>query len=126
MPTNVLVVDDSATIRQLISISLKASGFEVTEARDGIEGVELIRAGGVDCVICDLNLPRKNGLELLDEIKQDPEFSSIPILMLSNEGAEELLGAAKAAGACAWLVKPCKPPMIVNTVKKVVADMATS
>ena len=122
MNTSVLVVDDSATIRQLIGIALREAGLDVVEANDGVEGIEKIRAGGIDCVICDHNLPRKCGLQLLEEIKQDAEFASIPIVMLSNEGAEELVGQAKAAGAAAWIVKPCDPPMIVDAVKKLLQE----
>lgn len=125
MSTQVLVVDDSATIRHLISDSLDDAGFSISQAKDGVEGIEQIRHGGIDCVICDLNLPRKNGLELLSELKADPKFASIPFVMLSNEGSEELVGQAKAIGASAWIVKPCKPPMIINTIKRVLQQSAT-
>ena len=95
MSINVLVVDDSATIRQYVSTTLQDAGMSVTEAVDGVEGVNKIKAGGVDCVICDVNMPNKDGIELVREIKADPVFASVPIITLTTEGARELITKAK-------------------------------
>ena len=126
MSINVLVVDDSATIRQYVSTTLQDAGMSVTEAVDGVEGVNKIKAGGVDCVICDVNMPNKDGIELVREIKADPVFASVPIIMLTTEGARELITKAKKAGACGWIVKPFKPAMLVAAVQKLTEDLTAS
>lgn len=120
MSIRVLLVDDSATVRKLVAIPLKEEGFEVLEAADGAEGIAQIQNGGVNCVICDLNLPNKNGIQVIEEIKREPRFHQLPIVILSNEMSDELVGKAKLAGGCGWLLKPCDPAMIVSMVKKLV------
>jgi two-component system, chemotaxis family, chemotaxis protein CheY len=114
----ILVVDDSATVRQQVSAAMALAGFKVIEARDGVEGKTRIEAGGVDCVICDVNMPNKNGIEMVQEVKADSRHSKLPIVMLTTEGAKELIAQAKKAGACGWIVKPFKADLLVSAVKK--------
>ncbi|WP_425401000.1 response regulator [Aeoliella sp.] len=118
MSTTVLVVDDSATVRQQVSAALTQVGMRVIEAVDGADGAAKISAGGIDVVVSDVNMPNKNGIEMVAEIKQDARFSALPIIMLTTEGARELIAKAKAAGASGWIVKPFKANMLIATVKK--------
>ena len=118
MSANVLIVDDSVTVRQQVTAALSTAGISVCEASDGQEGTSRIKAGGIDCVICDVNMPRKNGIELVEDVKQEDRFSDLPIIMLTTEGAKDLIARAKSAGACGWIVKPFKPEMLVAAVRK--------
>ena len=117
MSTNVLVVDDSATVRQQVCAALSQAGLRVSEAVDGVDGVTKIKSGGIDCVVCDVNMPNKNGIEMVAEVKRDASYSNLPIIMLTTEGSKDLIAKAKAAGACGWIVKPFKPDMLVAAVK---------
>jgi len=121
MSNTVLVVDDSATVRQQVSAALTQSGFQVQEACDGVEGKSRIEAGGISCVICDVNMPNKNGIEMVEEVKSLPAFKQLPIVMLTTEGAKELIERAKKAGACGWIVKPFKADLLVSAVQKLVS-----
>ena len=118
MSATVLVVDDSATIRQQVGAALSVAGLDIVEAADGVEGLKKIKAGGISCVVCDVNMPNKNGIEMVEEIKKDTAFASLPIIMLTTEGAKDLIVRAKAAGASGWIVKPFKPEMLVAAVNK--------
>lgn len=118
MSATVLVVDDSATVRQQVSAAMSIAGFKVVEARDGVEGKSRIEAGGVDCVICDVNMPNKNGIEMVEEVKAGGKNAKLPIIMLTTEGAKELITRAKAAGASGWIVKPFKADLLVSAVQK--------
>jgi two-component system chemotaxis response regulator CheY len=119
--STVLVVDDSATVRQQVSAALAQSGFQVLEACDGVEGKSRIDAGGIDCVICDVNMPNKNGIEMVEEVKSNAAHKKLPIVMLTTEGAKELIERAKKAGACGWIVKPFKADLLVAAVQKLVS-----
>ena len=121
MATTVLVVDDSVTVRQQIGSALVEAGFGVVEASDGVEGKDRIAAGGIACVICDVNMPNKNGIELLEEIKSESQYQQLPVLMLTTEGLADVMARAKKAGAAGWIVKPFNPNLLVNAVKKLIA-----
>lgn len=119
MSRRVLIVDDSATIRQQVRQALSQAGFEVVEAADGVEGVNMIRSDDlIAAVICDINMPRKSGLELIEEIKAGGANSHVPIVMLTTEGQPALVQRAKAAGARGWIVKPFKPNLLVAAMQK--------
>ena len=118
MIPNLLIVDDSATIRQQVSSALSPHGFHVEEASDGNLGLARIKNGGIDCVICDINMPNMNGIEMVAEVKQLPEFAELPIIMLTTEGARELIQKAKSAGASGWIVKPFKIDLLLAAVRK--------
>ncbi|HTV20096.1 MAG TPA: response regulator [Polyangiaceae bacterium] len=118
MTRRVLIVDDSATIRQQVRVALTQAGFEVVEAVDGEEGLAKIRSdSALSAVICDINMPKKNGLELVEEIKGSGG-PPLPIVMLTTEGQPELVQRAKAAGAKGWIVKPFKPNLLVAALQK--------
>lgn len=118
MGNNVLVVDDSSTVRQQVRSALVDAGFNAFEAEDGKEGLRVLADGNVDCVICDVNMPRMNGIEMVEEVHRDPNLSQPPIVMLTTEGAQELISKARAAGACGWIVKPFKPELLIAAVRK--------
>jgi two-component system chemotaxis response regulator CheY len=120
--TTVLIVDDSATVRQQVGIVLTQSGFKVEHACDGMEGVARIQNGGIDCVICDVNMPNMNGIELVESVKSCERHSKLPIIMLTTEGAKELILRAKKAGASGWIVKPFKADLLVAAVQKLTAS----
>jgi two-component system chemotaxis response regulator CheY len=118
----VLIVDDSATLRQQVRLALTPAGFEVIEALDGDDGILKIRTeAGLRAVICDINMPRKSGLELLEEVRRDGAHALLPFIMLTSEGQPELIARAKLAGAKAWMVKPFKPELLVAALKKLTA-----
>jgi two-component system chemotaxis response regulator CheY len=121
MGKKVMVVDDSSTVRQQVGNVLTAAGYEVVEAFDGIDGAEKIAArADLAMVICDVNMPRMNGIEMLALLKKDVKHSDLTVIMLTTEGQPGLIARAKQAGAKGWIVKPFKPDMLLATVRKLV------
>jgi two-component system chemotaxis response regulator CheY len=101
-------------------MALAAAGFDVIEAVDGEDGVQKIRSdSAISAVICDVNMPKKSGLELIEEIKAGGPNSGVPILMLTTEGQPALVQRAKAAGAKGWIVKPFKANLLVAAMEKI-------
>lgn len=117
----ILVVDDSPSVRLLVGQALGSAGFEVVEAGDGVEGIERIGRGDLALVLCDVNMPRMDGLEMIERVKQDPVHRGLPIVMLSSEGQPTLVDRAKRAGAKGWIVKPFRPELLVSAVSKLLA-----
>jgi two-component system chemotaxis response regulator CheY len=120
MSKKILIVDDSATVRQQVRLALEQVGFIVIEAVDGQDAVQKI-SGGFNGIVCDVNMPRMNGVEFVEVVKKLPEHASLPILMLTTEGSPELIRRAKAAGAKGWIVKPFKPDQLVAAMQKLTA-----
>jgi two-component system, chemotaxis family, chemotaxis protein CheY len=119
MLKKVLVVDDSWTVRQAVSVALQDAGFEVILAVDGLDGVSKIATTpDLAAVVADINMPRMNGLEMLTAVKRDPKNAALPIVVLTTEGQPELIRQAKNAGAKGWMVKPFKPELLVALVRK--------
>jgi two-component system chemotaxis response regulator CheY len=116
----ILVVDDSATVRQQVGMALGQAGYTVLEAADGVEGLAALDRDDVALVICDVNMPRMNGLEMLDRLKQDSRLAQIPVVMLTTEGHPALVERAKKAGAKGWIVKPFKAELMIAAVGKLV------
>jgi two-component system chemotaxis response regulator CheY len=115
----ILVIDDSETIRQQVRQALAATGYEIIEAVDGVDGLEKLRAvSGVDMALCDVNMPRLNGLDMIAEVQRSG--LKIPILMLTTEGQPSLIKRARESGAKGWIVKPFKPELLVAAVVKLV------
>jgi two-component system chemotaxis response regulator CheY len=115
----VLVVDDSATVRQEVAAVLSPLGFQVLQAEDGMVGAEVIQGHpDIALVICDVNMPRLNGIEMLSLVKSRPEHANLPILMLTSEGQPSLIKQAKALGAKGWIVKPFNPAHLAAAVQK--------
>jgi two-component system, chemotaxis family, chemotaxis protein CheY len=115
----VLVIDDSATVRQEVSEVLTKVGFEVLEASDGQIGADVIdKDSSISVVICDVNMPRMNGIEMLINVKRHAKNAALPILMLTTDGQPALIKKAKEAGARGWVVKPFNPVQLVAAVQK--------
>lgn len=119
MGKKILIVDDSATVRQQVGLALTQAGFEVVEAVDGLDGVsKLGEVSGISLVICDVNMPRMGGLDMIEKVHADGKFSSLPIVMLTTEGQPDMVERAKKAGAKGWIVKPFKADLLVAAAKK--------
>lgn len=115
----VMIVDDSATIRQQVKSTLTDAGFDVAEAVDGADALAQIRASRtLSLVVCDVNMPNMNGIELLEKLREDGGYADLPVLMLTTEGLPELIVRAKALGARGWMVKPIQSEHLVRAVKK--------
>ncbi|MED5371005.1 MAG: response regulator [Myxococcota bacterium] len=122
MGKKILVVDDSSTVRQQVRIALSQAGFQVMEAVDGMDGQQKIASNSdLSMVICDVNMPRMNGLQMLQAIKTAGTAPNVPIVMLTSEAQPALIRQAKANGAKGWIVKPFKAEMLVAAVKKLAA-----
>ena len=123
MAKKVMVVDDSRTVRQQLGVLLADAGYEVLEASDGIEGVEKIsQTPDLAMVICDVNMPRMDGIQMLSLLREDPKTAGLLVLMLTTEGQPGLIARAKAAGARGWIVKPFKPDLLLGAVRKLVGE----
>jgi two-component system chemotaxis response regulator CheY len=116
----ILVVDDSATVRQQVGLVLSQAGYTVIEAADGVEGLAALDQSDVAMVICDVNMPRMNGLEMLEAVKRNPKHAQLPVVMLTTEGHPALVERAKKAGAKGWIVKPFKAELMLSAVGKLV------
>jgi two-component system chemotaxis response regulator CheY len=115
----ILIVDDSRTVRQQLGGLLTEAGYEVVEAVDGVEGAETISVmPDLSLVICDVNMPKMSGVDMVALVKQDPRNAKLQVLMLTTEGQPALISRAKEAGARGWIVKPFKPDLLLATVRK--------
>lgn len=119
MPS-VLAVDDSASIRKLVTFTLEQAGFSVVQAEDGVEALELARDQTVNLVITDINMPRMDGITLIKELRELTPYRFIPILVLTTESATDTKIAGKQAGATGWIVKPFDPDILLQTIEKVI------
>ncbi len=117
MSKTVLTVDDSKTMRDMVSFTLQSAGYKVVEADDGKSALELLAKQKVDLVITDLNMPHMDGFELVTHLRSRSEF--VPILILTTEYDQQKKERGKLAGATGWIVKPFSPEKLVNIVKKI-------
>lgn len=119
MTKRILTIDDSKTIRDMLMMTLSDAGFEVLQAVDGQDGVDMLASQQVDVIITDINMPRMNGYEVIRHLRAAPEHKSTPILVLTTESDAEKKGLAREAGATGWMVKPFDPDQLVATVNRV-------
>ncbi|MHB8789059.1 MAG: response regulator [Desulfobulbaceae bacterium] len=119
MSKRIITVDDSPSVRKMVEFSLKSKGYTMGSAGDGIEALELMRQEPFDAVILDVNMPRMNGLEFLEQIKNDENLAAIPVIMLTTEGQDEDRDKAMALGATAYIVKPFKPTQLLSLLEEI-------
>ncbi len=118
--TTILTVDDSASMRQMISFTLKGAGYEVVEAVDGRDAIEKMENYQVQMLITDINMPNLDGIELVRKVRMHAVYRFIPIILLTTESQDTKKQEGKAAGATGWIVKPFKPDQLLNVVRKVI------
>lgn len=118
MAKKILVVDDSAAIRQSVTFVLQQEGYEIVEASDGAEGLEIIKANPVDMVVSDVNMPNMDGITMVAKIREIADFKFIPIIILTTESQNSKMDEGKAAGATGWIVKPFTSEKLLTVVKK--------
>ncbi|XPF94633.1 response regulator [Colwellia sp. RE-S-Sl-9] len=118
--TKILIVDDSNSIRDMVSFTLKSAGYDTVEAKDGQDGLNKAKTASFDLVITDVNMPIMDGITLCQELRKLSSFKFTPILMLTTESSGDMKQRGKAAGATGWLVKPFNPEKLIATIKRVV------
>jgi two-component system chemotaxis response regulator CheY len=116
---NILIVDDSSSMRQMVSFTLKSKGHNVTEAVDGNKALAEAQKSAFDLVITDVNMPGMDGLTLTKELRTNSLCKTVPILLLTTEASAEKKAEGRAAGATGWLVKPFHPDSLMATIAKV-------
>lgn len=121
MARRILIIDDSASLRQVVRIALAGAGYEVLEAADGREALARLDEGAVHLAICDVNMPRMDGIEFVRAAKMRADCRFLPIIMLTTESRESRKREGQMAGAKAWVVKPFRPEQILHAVAKLVA-----
>ncbi|GBD97813.1 MAG TPA: response regulator [Nitrospirae bacterium] len=120
MAKTIMIIDDSASIRMVVSIALKKTGYEVIEAKDGKDALGKMTGQKIHLILCDVNMPNMDGISFLKSIKQNQNYKFTPIIMLTTESQEAKKQEGKAAGAKAWVVKPFKPEQMLSAIEKLV------
>lgn len=121
MSHTILAIDDSRTMRTMLQVALNKAGFQVELAEDGVHGLERLDETNPDAVITDINMPRLDGFGVIEGIRRNTSFSTVPILVLTTESATELKMRAKTAGATGWIVKPFDQDKLIGALRKLVA-----
>ncbi|MDO4970331.1 MAG: response regulator, partial [Comamonadaceae bacterium] len=109
----ILAVDDSPSMRKMVSFTLSGAGYKVVEAVDGMDALEKVEAEHIDLVLADQNMPRLDGIGLTRRLREHPRFKNTPILILTTESSDQMKQAGRAAGATGWLVKPFDPNRLI-------------
>ncbi|MEK8029086.1 MAG: hypothetical protein RLY78_925 [Pseudomonadota bacterium] len=117
---SILAVDDSASMRQMVSFTLKNAGFNVVEAVDGQDAWEKASSRDFNLVLTDQNMPRMDGISLTRKLRENPKFKNTPILILTTESSDQMKQAGRTAGATGWLVKPFDPAKLIEVIGKVI------
>jgi two-component system chemotaxis response regulator CheY len=115
----ILAVDDSPTMRRMVSATLSAAGYSVQQAADGCEALELARREAFDLVVTDINMPNMDGIQLIEQLRALEGYKSVPLLVLTTEANAQRKTQGRRAGATGWLVKPFNPQLLVSVVAKV-------
>jgi two-component system chemotaxis response regulator CheY len=116
----ILIVDDSASLRQVVSITLKGAGYSVIEACDGRDALTKLNGQKIHLIISDVNMPNMDGITFVTEAKKLPAYKFTPIIMLTTEAGETKKQAGQAAGARAWVIKPFQPAQMLAAVSKLI------
>lgn len=120
MTKTILAVDDSASMRQMVKLTLSSASYQVVEAADGRDALAKAKSGSFNMVLTDLNMPNMDGLALIRELRMLPAYRGIPIVFLTTESDAGKKAEAKTAGATAWIVKPFQQDQLLGVVKKIV------
>lgn len=121
MAKKILIVDDSKSIREVVSFTLENAGFEVFKGVDGVDGLEVLQKNtSIDLIITDLHMPNKDGFEFIRDVRAQEAFKFVPILFLTTESQNDKKMQAKEAGATGWIVKPFVPEKLLAAINKVV------
>ena len=121
MALNILAIDDSRTMRDMLRFALSDAGFEVCLAEDGQQGLDALADFTPDVIITDINMPVMDGFGLIEGVRKMDELRAVPILVLTTESSQELKQRARTAGATGWIVKPFDKIKLVNAIHKVAA-----
>ncbi len=119
MDKTIMTVDDSASIRMMVSFSLKGAGFAVVEAVDGVDALSKLDDHDISMVIADVNMPVMDGIQFVKKMRTHPKYKFTPVVMLTTESHESRKEKGREAGATGWIVKPFKPEQLINIVNKV-------
>ena len=120
MTKTVLTIDDSRTMREMLSLALIQAGYRVLQAVDGVDGLEVLAAEGADVVITDINMPVMDGIEFIKKVRSSGEHNSLPILILTTETSQDKRDQGRAAGGTGWIVKPFDPEKLISVIHRVV------
>jgi two-component system chemotaxis response regulator CheY len=121
MSMTVLTVDDSRTMREMLRLALTEAGYRVVQAEDGVHGLEVLSDEAPDVIVTDINMPRMDGFGFIEEVRGDPRYRGLPILVLTTESDAEKKNRARMAGATGWIVKPFNPAKLVDAIRRVAA-----
>jgi two-component system chemotaxis response regulator CheY len=120
MAKSIMIIDDSASLRQVVAIALKGAGYEVIEASDGRDALNKLNGQKIHLIVCDVNMPVMDGISFVKELKTLASYKFTPVIMLTTEGSEEKKRAGQMAGARAWVVKPFRPEQMLDAVAKLI------
>jgi two-component system chemotaxis response regulator CheY len=120
MTLRILTVDDSRTILAMLHHTLSTAGFEVLQAEDGKQGLDVLKSESVDVVITDINMPVMDGIEFIKNVRASGQYQSLPILILTTETSQDKRDQGKAAGGTGWIVKPFDPEKLISVIHRVV------
>lgn len=120
MGKTILIVDDSASLRQVVGISLRGAGYDVIEGCDGRDALTKLDGRKIHLIISDVNMPNMDGITFVKALKQIPAYKFTPVIMLTTEAGDDKKREGQAAGAKAWVVKPFQPPQMLNAVAKLI------
>jgi two-component system chemotaxis response regulator CheY len=116
---NIMTIDDSVTMRQMLAQTLSSAGYQVVEAKDGPEALVLAKRSPIDLFISDLNMPGMDGIALIKELRAIETYRNTPILVLTTEVDQQIKDSARSAGATGWLGKPFDPERLLDVIRKV-------
>lgn len=119
MSKTIMTVDDSSSIRQMVSFTLKEAGYDVVEACDGVDALKKINNKKINMIVTDLNMPNMDGIELIRQVRMQADYRFIPIVMLTTESQVTKKEEGKKAGATGWIVKPFNPEQLLAVIQKV-------
>ncbi len=119
MTVKILTVDDSRTMRNMLAYTLQGAGYEVLQAENGQEGLDVLGTNTVDLIITDINMPVMDGITFIEQLRLDRAQAAVPVLILTTESSDDMKARGRAAGATGWIVKPFDPDKLIEIVRRV-------